>query len=325
MTRAGFALALCLAVPRLARAQSDELRQAKSFFEYGNFRQAAKIADDLLLGERPLEEAIEIEACRIAALSHFGLGEGDTARARFYRLLTKDPDFALEAILVAPGALQLFEQVKKDKEPVLAPIRERRRELKRQQEADIERRRREIEFAREAALAPKLERRVEVRTFWWNLIPLGLGQFQQDRYLTGAAFASFQVAGVAMSWVAHRRLDDLHERFLSRVRTEYPGMPVERDGVLREDVDAQRAWVAANYVSVTIALLAYGLGVLEAVARFEPEIVTIIPLQPAEPPAAPAAPAPTAPPPPSPAPGSTPRLTFSPVPGGAAITLDIRF
>ena len=57
-------------------------------------------------------------------------------------LLSHDPDYALDPFLVPPPIVEFFDRVKREHEPALAPLRERRRALREQQRLADEAKRR---------------------------------------------------------------------------------------------------------------------------------------------------------------------------------------
>ena len=75
-------------------------------------------------------------------LSEYHLGDQPAARTAFVNLLSFDPDYALDPFLVPPPIVDFFDKVKREHEPELAPLRERKRALREQQRLADEAKRR---------------------------------------------------------------------------------------------------------------------------------------------------------------------------------------
>src|SRR5206468_2026550 len=94
-------------------------------------------------------------------------------------------DAELDPFYIPPGAVSFFNQVKKEAEPRLAPLRaQKRAEQDVQKKAAAEeaerRRQRELEEERKRLqqISPSIERRVVQHEFWVTMMPFGLGQLQ---------------------------------------------------------------------------------------------------------------------------------------------------
>ncbi len=258
-------LALCTA-PLAARAQVDDLRQARDFFERGEYKQAAGIVDRLLESGRSLDDDSLVEAYRLSGLSHFYLGDQDKARAQLLNLLSTNPDYVLDPFSVAPQALTFFNAVRKENEGLLKPIREARQALRRKKEEDETRRVRELD----AEFAPRLERHTRIHEFVLSFVPLGVGQFDQGRYAFGLAFAAAQVAGFGLALASYFQF--------KQIPTVNPNQYAPAD------LANARFWRAMNWGSFAFMFVSYGLSVAEALSRYEAQSITVVPAEAPAPP-----------------------------------------
>ncbi|MGA9115504.1 MAG: hypothetical protein WB626_01900 [Bacteroidota bacterium] len=96
-----------------ARAQEGgplgELREAYGSFEYGT---AVRLADVMLAGRQALGAEILLEVFLLKGMSHFSLGEEDSARAAFLQMLDLDVDYRPDSVLVSPKIITFFERVR---------------------------------------------------------------------------------------------------------------------------------------------------------------------------------------------------------------------
>jgi tetratricopeptide (TPR) repeat protein len=266
------ALPLLLALALLA---PPELNRAKARFEYGAWADAAGALRQLLAKDPDLSDAEAIDAWRMLGIAEYHLGDLPQARAAFVNLLSFDPDFALDAFLVPPAIVEFFDRVKKEHEPALAPLRERRRALREQQRlADEAKRRLLLEEQTRTGPPTKLVR-VQERLYLFNWMPLGAGQFQNGDKAKGTAIASGQiVAGVVnlTAIIVHNQLAE------DRTRTCVSGQP----GCSRPPyTDSDRAVLgrveAVKYVSAALFWALYAYGVWDAHRHFVPIVETEMP------------------------------------------------
>jgi hypothetical protein len=268
----------------------ESMRRARNYFEYGDYASTARILKRLIDTGKFESADLRAEAYRLLGLSYFYQTKRGDAYQAFLELAYVDPDAELDPFYVPPAAVALLEQVKKDAEKQLAPLRAQRRaeeEARRkaaQEEANRRRQReREEEQRRLAALAPTIERRVVQREFWVSLLPFGVGQLQNGDRTLGIALATTQVIAGATSGGSALLIETLRD----------PSTGKFGGGVYPL---AQRLNIA-KWVG---AALFYGLwmgGALHAAVNFQPEtqlpdrLVTTQPAQPAS-----ALPAPVMPP-----------------------------
>ncbi len=184
----------------------ESMRRARNYFEYGDYASTARILKRLIDTGKFESAELRAEAYRLLGLSYFYQTKRGDAYQAFLELAYVDPDAELDPFYVPPAAVALLEQVKKDAEKQLAPLRAQRRaeeEARRrlaQEEANRRRQReREEEQRRLSALAPTIERRVVQREFWVSLLPFGVGQLQNGDRMLGIALATTQVIAGATS------------------------------------------------------------------------------------------------------------------------------
>ncbi len=265
-------------VPLLAAlavaAAPAELKRAKDRFEFGAYADAAGTLRQYLATEPPLTDDQAVDAWRMLGISEFHLGDQAQARAAFVNLLSYDPDFALDPFLVPPAIVDFFDRVKREHEPALAPLRERKRELREQQRLAEEAKRRLLaeELARTGP-ATKLVR-VQERVYLFNWLPLGAGQFQNGEKAKGTAIAAGQVVMGLVNLgaiVAHNQLADDRSRLCTSSQPGCTRPPY---------TDSDRALFgrleAIKYVSAALFWGLYGYSVWDAHQHFVPLVETEI-------------------------------------------------
>ena len=267
------AAALLLAaalLPAAARAQSPEppaaegMRKARSYFEYGDYASAARLLGQLLESNSIESRDARGEGFRLLGLSDFYLGKKAEARHAFLEMLYLNPDSELDPFYVPPPAVAFFDQVKKEAEPRLEPMRAlRRAEEKERLKLSIEeaeqRQRRELEEEqrRLAATAPAVEHRVVQREFWVNLLPFGFGQMQNGDRALGITLATTEIAAGATSAGAALFIEGLRDDATGKFSgSAYPL--------------AQRLNVA-KWVGAGIFYALWIGGAIHAAVRYQPE------------------------------------------------------
>jgi len=189
-----------------ARAATEAMNRARVTFEYGDYAQASRLLSALVEAGRFESLQMRAEAYRLLGLSLFYQGRKGEAYSAFLEYLYIDPDAELDPFYVPPAAVSFFDQVKKEAEPRLAPIREQKRsEQESQKRAAAEeaerRRQRELEEERKRILqiSPSIERRVVQHEFWVTMLPFGIGQLQNGDRKLGIFLASTQLVSGAAS------------------------------------------------------------------------------------------------------------------------------
>lgn len=260
-------LALVLAAP-------PELKRAKDRFEFGAYADAAGTLRQLLAGSPDLTQQEAIDAYRMLGIAEYQLGDKLGARAAFVHLLSVEPDYTLDPFLVPPPIVEFFDAVKKEHEPALAPLRERRSELAEQQRLADEAKRRLLAEEQLRTGPPGKIVRVEERVYLFNWLPLGAGQFQNGERAKGTAIAAGQlVLGLVnvAAIVAHSQIADDPSRTCISGEPDCSHPPYSDSArTLLSQVDA------VKYVTAGLFWALYAYGVWDAHRNFVPRIETEI-------------------------------------------------
>ena len=264
-------LALTLTLAQAEQQRTDvveQMKKARATYEYGDYAQAEKLLSALVEVGRFESEPLALEAWRLLGLSRFFLNRKPEAVNAFMEMLYIDPDAQLDPFLVPPAAVAFLEQVKKDHEAQLAPVRERRRaeeEARQRAAAEEEERRKQQQLEEErkrlASLAtPSIERRVVQKEFWVSLLPFGLGQLQNGDRSLGYGLATAEVITGAFSAGSALLIEELRDpatgKFENKNSSNY---------TLARDLNLVK-WISAG--------LFYALwagGAIHASIRFQPE------------------------------------------------------
>ncbi len=212
------------------RSAAEAMNRARVTFEYGDYAQASKLLSALVEAGRFDSLQTRAEAYRLLGLSLFYQGRKGEAYSAFLEYLYIDPDAELDPFYVPPAAVSFFEQVKKEAEPRLAPLREQKRaEREAQQRAAAEeaerRRQRELEDERKrlAQMSPSIERRVVEHQFWVTMLPFGLGQLQNGDRALGIFFATSELIAGAASAGSAVLIEGLRDNATGRFDNRGPG------------------------------------------------------------------------------------------------------
>ncbi len=251
-----------------------ELKRAKDRFEFGAYSEAAGTLRQMLAASPQLTDAEAVDAYRMLGIAEYQLGDRPAARAAFVNLLSFDPDFALDPFLVPPPIVEFFDAVKKEHEPALAPLRERRQELREQQRMAEEAKRRLLSEEQLRAGPPGKVVRVQDRIYLFNWLPLGAGQFQNGDRAKGAAIAAGQlVLGIVNigAIVFHNQIANDRTRTCISGQAGCSRPPYsDSDRRLLSQIDA------VKYVSAALFWGVYGYGVWDAHRHYVPRVETEI-------------------------------------------------
>jgi hypothetical protein len=261
-------LALALAAP------PAELKRAKDRFEFGAYADAAAILRQFLAKDPALDDDEAVDAYRMLGIAEFHLRDTAAARAAFVNVLSFDPDYALDPFLVPPPVVEFFDAVKKEHEPALAPLRERKHALREQQRLADEAKRRLLAEEQARSGPPTKVIRVEERLYLYNWMPLGAGQFQNGDRAKGTAILAGQVvAGIVNlgAIVFHNQLAEDRSRLCISGQPGCARPPyTDSDRVLLDRAEA------VKYVSAALFWSLYAYGVWDAHQHYVPRVETEI-------------------------------------------------
>jgi tetratricopeptide (TPR) repeat protein len=256
----------------LALAAPPDLKRARDRFEFGAYADAAGTLNRFLATDPKLTEDEAVDAYRMLGISEFQLGDQPQARTAFVNLLSHDPDYALDPFLVPPAVVEFFDRVKREYEPTLAPLRERKRVLREQARLAEDARRRLLAEEQARTGPPTKVVRVQERLYLFNWMPLGAGQFQNGDRAKGVAIAAGEVVFGAVNIGALLFHNQIAQ---DRTRSCISGQPgcsnppySDSDRALLGRVDA------VKYISAGLFWALYAYGVWDAHRHFVPIVET---------------------------------------------------
>lgn len=321
MSRAPLALLALLLGPAAAAqpvGNEADVAAVRSAFEFGNYEEALASARARIdRGELSAEALVDLH--KYAGLSALNLARNEDAERHLLAALRINPELRLDPFLVPPRAIQFFDRIKVARAAELEQVRQsqRQEQLAREQaEADRKRREQEEQRRRLEELGRRVTYRTTERKSWFaNFLPFGIGQFQQDRATLGIALASVQgalITGSIIAWGSYNSLVVTSSVVLTdRVDPWTKKNPrVEIEWVPAAFAVRERNWRIAHYTGAGLFLAVYAYGVADALARHQDEVTTTT-VEERDVPKAPT-------------PGDA-RLYLTPLPGGAAAGLHLRF
>lgn len=251
-------------------APPADLKRARDRYEFGAYADAAGAVREILARRKDLPEGEVVEAWRILGLSEYQLGDRGAARAAFVNLLSIDPDYALDPFLVPPQIVEFFDRVKREAEPELAPLRERRRQLKEQERLAEEARRKLLAEEAVRSGPPSKVVLVQDRIYLFNWLPFGAGQFQNGDNGKGTAIAVSQVLLGAVNLTAIVA----HSEIASGARRCSYG-PGCTNPPYSDDTRSQlKTLDVVKYVSAGLFWGIYAYSVVDAHAHYVPRVET---------------------------------------------------
>jgi hypothetical protein len=268
-------IALAVAVALAAAPTSPELKRARDRFEFGSFAEAAAIVRGWLAEHPDASGEDAIEAYRILGIAELKLGDEPQARSAFVSLLSLDPDHVLDPFLVEPKVVEFFDRVKREHEPALAPLRERRRALEEQRRLAEDAKRRLLSDEQARTGPPTRVVRVEEHVYLLNWIPFGAGQFQNGDRAKGTAIAAAQVTLGALNLGAilfHNAIAQDPARRCAPSQVAGCSRPPYTDSDRRLMSRAD----AVKYSSAALFWLVYAYGVFDAHRHYVPRVETEI-------------------------------------------------
>ena len=266
-------MALLAAIALAAAPQSPDLKRARDRFEFGAFADAAGIVRSWLAVHPEASGEDAIEAYRMLGIAELKLGDRAQARAAFVSLLSLDPDYALDPFLVEPKVVEYFDQVKRENEPALAPLREQRRALEEQRRRADEARKRLFEEEQARTGPPTKILRVQERLYLLNWIPFGAGLFLNGDMGKGTAIAAAEVTFGLVNLTAiilHNQIAQDPKRRCSPSQTSGCSQPpyTDSDRELLYRIDVVKYTAAALFWAV------YAYGVIDAHLHYVPRVET---------------------------------------------------
>lgn len=169
--------------------------RAQNLYEYGDYQGMVDILETGLEAER-FSDADLLAVHRLLGSGYVILQDRAKASEHFLRLLTRDPELALDPLYTPPDIIAFFERVRDENREMLNAIIERRRE-------DEEARRR-VEIP-----PPVTSVRLRHNPYFVNFIPFGAGQFQNDQPVKGTLFLTGELIALALNIVAYLVSDSL--------------------------------------------------------------------------------------------------------------------
>ena len=197
----------------------EAMAKARNTFEYGDYATAARMLQDLVEKARFESPALRAEAYRLLGISLFYLGRRGDSYSAFLELLYLEPEIELDPFYVSPGIVSLFNDVKKDSEPQLAPLRAQRKadqESRRKSAEEEATRRRQHELEEQEKrlllLQPAVQKRVVQREFWVSVLPFGVGQLQNGDRTLGIGLATAEIVAGAASAGSALLIEELRDQ-----------------------------------------------------------------------------------------------------------------
>jgi len=262
-------IALALATP------DADVKRARDRYEFGAYADAAGAIREMLSRSPDLPEPVAIEAWRILGLAEYQLGDKRAAREAFVQLLSIDPDQTLDPFLVPPPVVEFFDGVRVQAEPELAPLRERKKQLKEQERLADEARRRLLAEEQIRSGPPSKILVVQEHIYMLNFLPFGVGQYQNGDTTKGIIIAVSQVVLGAVNLgaiFAHNAIaQDSSRRCSVSTPTNCSNPPIpDSDRALLQSIDV------VKYVSAGLFWGVYAYGVADSLIHYVPRIETEI-------------------------------------------------
>jgi len=235
------AVAAVLASAPASADPSKSFVQARTVFRSGQYQQAAILFSGLLYPTSQLDDAREVlDAHLHLAVANFEIGQLDTARAEFDAAINLDTTLDISGYGFSTQATAFFEKRKKELDDKARKIEERTRRARERQK-----------FLKSVDLIRVKERKNYLR----NLIPFGVGQFQNNQPGKGIFFAATEVGLGATSFVIWTYL-----------RGKYP------DGkVPLTEVDSARLLQIFEITSAGMCIGAMAWGVVDGFVNYSEE------------------------------------------------------
>ncbi len=238
---------------------ADGLRDAENSYLYGDYPRVIRkltplVEPDILLPE-PNQQA---RAYELLGLAHYFVDDQAASQKFFERLIRLRPDRRLDPVLIPPPAVAFFEEIKASLAKEIASTREA---LRKEQEAEEERRRR--------ALSTEVVREVRINSQLEAVLPFGVGQFQNEDETLGYAFLTAEVIAISTSVGLYLGIENMRRpdgRFAS------------------EDLGRVESLQYGQLTAGWLAVALVALGAAHALYNFEPRSKILSPPLPSPPP-----------------------------------------
>jgi tetratricopeptide (TPR) repeat protein len=300
-----------------------ELEIVRQNFNVGNYKEALIRATNAMEVSN-FNEQQRAELHKYAGLSSFNLGNSAAAEKHFLSLLQLNPDYVLDPFAYPPPTIRLFEEVKRKNADTLNLIRQqialreeqgRREGLERDRARVLaeEQRRRLEELAKQVTV-----KTIEKRSFLLNLLPFGLGQFQQGRNGFGVFFAALEAVSALTSMISfvviERLFIDRTYTFEDRLYPDDGRFSVKVRVIPQELKGTAEVLRTLKYASGATFYAAWAAGSVDALWHHRDEVVSVESKR-LEEVAAPI----------SPSRDEGPRLFLFPISGGVGAGFNLRF
>lgn len=242
MRRLQVAFAVLLLTAATAAADpSKSFVEARTVFRSGQYQQAAVLFSGLLYPTTQLSDVKEvIDAHLHLAVANFEIGQLDVARREFDAAINLDTTLDISGYGFSKDATEFFKKRKKELDDKARKIEERGRRARERQK-----------FLKSVDLIRVKERKNYLR----NLIPFGVGQFQNNQTGKGIFFAATEVGLGLSSFVIWTYL-----------RGKYP------DGrVPLEEVDGARRLQIFEITSAGLCFLTMAGGIVDGFVNYSEE------------------------------------------------------
>jgi tetratricopeptide (TPR) repeat protein len=274
------AFGLWAALAAAGSLSEREVALCQSLFEAGKFSEAQVRAQGAL-SQLSLSEPQRVSLYTLVGLSFFNLGDVRSAEASFLASLKVNPDHVLDPFSIPPGALKLFETVRRNNAEVLNMIRQQIALKLEQDRRDIEAKEKlrasEEESLRKAASLTQniTVRTIEKQPFLMNLLPFGAGQFSQGRTPWGLIFAITEAVAVATSVASFWIIESMYETKSYLVEGRIGGPVTITTRRIPESRQAEYEILSATKFTSGISFFGlWIIGATEAIIRQPPDVVT---------------------------------------------------
>ncbi len=190
------------------------LTRARTAFSVRKYEQVVKILrPELYPRSRFSTEAQEVEAYKLLGISHYWLSllvkkptdkktHRKQAERQFSALLTLRPGFRLAKLRYTGHLRKFFNAVRKKLKAAASPLKALEAELDFCRKKSLFLSKQFRGYRDKCQSQVLITQRVEKRYYFWNFVPFGLGQFQNQQRFKGALFAVSQGLMLALNITA---------------------------------------------------------------------------------------------------------------------------